>query len=483
MSDGGEGGTGVEPSPREPEPTVREPTVRESTVREPTVREPTEAVLRRRARRRAISRTFKVFATLAVVYFVILNIPGLRNAVDQLSDVKPGLLVVGLLLEMIALFCYSAMTKAALGTVGDHLSTLRLFRIQLSTRALSSLVPGGSAAGSALGYRLLTLSGVPGPDAGFALATAGLASAIMLNLILWAGLIVSIPIRGVNPLYGSAAIAGIILMGIAVAVIIGLIEGQARSEKILRRIARRFKFDEDRAGEAVRHIGGRMQELSADRVMLRRLVLWASLNWLIDAAALWVFIKSFGGNLVPDGLIIAFGLANVLAAIPITPGGLGIVEATYVPVLVGFGLPRATAVVGVVSYRIAQYWFPILLGGAIYLSLRVGPWAIDKGKLEPMRDVVAHVSARDETNLDFFERFPGSERTGQVLQPSSSEIRRIREEVGSTGSGPGNDHGSGNDHGPGSDDDPENHESSPVGVVDPLIDRDVRDSRDTPGHG
>ena len=59
---------------------------------------------------------------------------------------------------------------------------MRLFRIQLSTKALSSIVPGGSAAGSALAYRLMTLSGVNGPDAGFALATAGLGSAVVLNL-------------------------------------------------------------------------------------------------------------------------------------------------------------------------------------------------------------------------------------------------------------------------------------------------------------
>ncbi|MFZ9230652.1 MAG: lysylphosphatidylglycerol synthase transmembrane domain-containing protein, partial [Ilumatobacteraceae bacterium] len=270
--------------------------------------------LRRRIRRKAIIRTFKVLASLAVVYFLILNIPGLRNAVDQLSEVKPGLLVLGLGLELVALFCYSAMTKAALGSVADHLPTWRLFRIQLSTRALSSLVPGGSAAGSALGYRLLTVAGIPGPDAGFALATSGLASAVVLNLILWSGLIISIPIRGVNPIYGTAAIAGIILMGIAVAIIVGLIEGQERSEKLLRTVARRLHLNEDRAGEAVRHIGGRMQELSADRALLRRLVGWAAANWLIDAAALWVFLRSFGGSLSVDGLIVAFGLANVLAA-------------------------------------------------------------------------------------------------------------------------------------------------------------------------
>ena len=347
----------------------------------------------------------------------------MRNAVDQLSDVKPGLLVLGLVLELLALFCYSLMTRAALGPVGHHMSALHLFRIQLSTRALSSLVPGGSAAGSALGYRLMVASSVPGPDAGFALATAGLASAVVLNFILWSGLIVSIPLRGVNPVYGTAAIAGIILMGIAVAIIFGLIEGQERSERILRSVARRLHLNEDRAGEAVRHIGGRMQELAADRALLRRLIFWASANWLIDAAALWVFLRAFGGSVPPDGLIVAFGLANVLAAIPLTPGGLGIVEGTYVPVLVGFGLPRATSVVGVVSYRIAQYWLPIMIGGVCYLSLRVGPWAIERNKLEPMRDVVATMATGDEDILNFSERFPAKERTGQLPKPSVKQIQ------------------------------------------------------------
>ncbi len=368
-------------------------------------------------RRRAAGRTFKVLATVAVVYFIILNIPGLRNAVDQLGEVKPGLLVIGLVLSFTALLCYSVMTRHALGPVGAHLSLWRMFRIQLSTRALSSLVPGGSAAGSALGYRLLTVSNVPGPDAGFALATAGLASAVVLNFVLWFGLVVSIPLRGVNPVYGTAAIAGIILMGIAAAIIFGLIEGQHRSEKLLRAIARKLHMNEDRAGEAVRHIAGRMQELSEDRPLLRRLVMWATLNWLIDAAALWVFLRAFGGDLPIDGLIVAFGLANVLAAVPLTPGGLGVVEGVYVPVIVGFGLPRATAVVGVVSYRIAQYWLPIVVGGGSYLSLRVGPWSISKDRLEPLRDVVASVGSSEESILDFSERYPARERTREIPMP------------------------------------------------------------------
>ena len=62
-----------------------------------------------------------------------------------------------------------------------------------------------------------------------------------------------------------------------------------------------------------------------------------SLNWLLDAASLWVFVRAFGGALDIDALLVAFGLANIFAVIPITPGGLGIVEGVYIPTLIGFG--------------------------------------------------------------------------------------------------------------------------------------------------
>ena len=72
----------------------------------------------------------------------------------------------------------------------------------------------------------------------------------------------------------------------------------------------------------------------------------------------------------------------------------------------------------VVSYRIAQYWLPILVGGGSYLSLRVGPWAVSRDRLEPLRDVVATVATTEESILDFSERYPASERTREIPLPS-----------------------------------------------------------------
>lgn len=374
------------------------------------------------ARRRAFIRTLKVLATVAVLYFIVLSIPGLRRAASELSKVSPPLLVVGLLLELLALFSYSLLTKACLGAVGDHVSSWRLFRIQMSTKALSSLMPGGTAAGSALGYRLLVLSGVPGPDAGFAIATSGLGSAVMLNVVLWVGLVISIPLRGVNALYGYAALVGVILMAVAAFIVFGLMDGQGRAERALRWGARKVHLDEDRTGEAVRHISSRLGDLASDRALLKRVMGWALANWLLDAAALWVFLRAFGGSVPIDGLIVAFGLANVLAVIPITPGGLGTVEAILIGSLVGFGLPRATAAVGVVSYRLAQFWFPILLGGVMYVSLRVGPWSIERrDALRPLRDIVADQHPSHESLLDFSERYSMSDRTQPLTRPPGGE--------------------------------------------------------------
>jgi hypothetical protein len=85
---------------------------------------------------------------------------------------------------------------------------------------------------------------------------------------------------------------------------------------------------------------------------------------------LWVFIWSFGTVISPIDLLVAYGLANVLAAIPVTPGGLGVVEGVLIPTLVGFGVPHSQAILAVLAYRLVNFWIPIPIGGASYASLQ-----------------------------------------------------------------------------------------------------------------
>jgi hypothetical protein len=58
----------------------------------------------------------------------------------------------------------------------------------------------------------------------------------------------------------------------------------------------------------------------------------------------------------------AYGAAAVLAMIPITPGGLGFVEAGLTSLLTIAGVPAADALLATLAYRIVSFWLPLALG-------------------------------------------------------------------------------------------------------------------------
>lgn len=326
---------------------------------------------RRSAPAQAIRRTVGVLLLFLVVEYLILpQIAGVRKSASLLAHVQLGFVVVGALLEVAAIVAYARLTRDVLPR-GSRPGLWTVLRIDLATLSVSHLVPGGAAAGSALGYRLLGQAGLEGGDTAFALATQGIGSAVVLNLVLWIGLVVSIPLRGFNPLYGTAALAGAVMIGGFGVLVLLLMNGEARSARIIRAVARRAPFlDEDAATRLVHRLAARLRALVADRQLLYSAIGWAAANWLLDAASLWVFLLAYGSRVDIDALLVSYGLANVLGAIPLTPGGLGVVEAVLTSSLVGFGTPRGAAILGVISWRLVNFWLPIPAGGLAYLSLR-----------------------------------------------------------------------------------------------------------------
>ncbi len=102
-------------------------------------------------------------------------------------------------------------------------------------------------------------------------------------------------------------------------------------------------------------------------------LLWASLNWLLDAASLWCFVAAFGHLANPVELFAAYGIANVAGALPLTPGGLGVVDSITPLLLVGFGVTRSVATLGVLGWRVVNFWLPIPTGALAFVSLKVKP--------------------------------------------------------------------------------------------------------------
>ncbi len=323
---------------------------------------------------RPLRRITKILIFAFIVQFLVLpQIHGTRKALNQLGQVRFGYLFAGVALEASAIVSYAMLTRSVLPREGSP-SVVTLLRVQLSTLAFSHVAPGGTAAGSPLGYRLLTHAGVKGPEAGFALATQGMGSAVVLNVLLWLALVVSIPLNGFNPIYLAAAVVGVVAIGGFALLVVTLTRGEEKSARVLSAIASHLPLvNREGVTELVHRVAERLRELGTDRQLLKRAAAWAAANWLLDAASLWVFVAAFGYRVSVVGLLVAFGLANVLAAIPITPGGLGVVEAVLTSTLVGFGTPSTVAILGVATYRLLNFWLPIPLGAMAYVSLKVDP--------------------------------------------------------------------------------------------------------------
>ena len=149
----------------------------------------------------------------------------------------------------------------------------------------------------------------------------------MLNIIFWFFLLISIPLNGYNPLYGFAALAGVLLLSAFGGTVLLLTKDRHGAADRLHRIATHVPFvNPDRISALVQHVADRLEILLRNRQLLTHALIWAAANWLFDAASLWVFILAFGHVISPVDLMVAYGLANILAVIPITPSGLGVVE-------------------------------------------------------------------------------------------------------------------------------------------------------------
>ena len=329
-----------------------------------------------RTKRRWIPRNVKITLLVLVVFFVIEVVlpPELHSArkeIHQLNHLNFLWLVLGAAVEVASLAAYAELTHTVLSPGAPK--RFKLFRINMWALAVSHVLPGGTVPGTAVSYRLLTESDVEGNTAAFGLATQGIGSAVVLNGLFWLALLISIPLNGYNPYYGFAAILGVLLLSIFGGLVILLTRGEKQADRFLNRLVSHIPFVRPQAVAAlVKKVADRMKVLAENPHLLYRASIWAAANWLLDASSLWVFLFAFGAHVDPIDLLVAYSLANILAVIPITPGGLGVVEFITISVLTGFGVRAGAATAGVLSWRLVNFWLPIPFGGGSFLSLRLG---------------------------------------------------------------------------------------------------------------
>ncbi|MCB0997613.1 MAG: UPF0104 family protein [Acidimicrobiales bacterium] len=345
-----------------------------------------------RLTRRSVGGIAKLLVLAFVVHtFVVPQVGGARAALSTVSGVSPWMVAVAVAAEIAAIVSYGELTLTLLPRQ-RHLSLAFCTGTALASMGINHVLPGGAATTAAVNYRIYGRAGVPRAELAFALGAQAIGSAAVLNLILWCALLASIPVSGFHPIYASAAGVGAALLLVLGAAILALQRGRERLAHEGSRILGRLPFIEPESVErAVRTVGAQLDALVHTEGVLLRATVAAGLNWLLDAAALWLMLDAFGPRPPIVGLLVAYGLANVIAAIPITPGGLGVVEAVLIPTLIGFGTPAAVAAVGVVAYRLVSFWLPIPTGVACYaLLMRRTPEPHPRGVSALLGDIIEH---------------------------------------------------------------------------------------------
>jgi len=358
-----------------------------------------------------LRRGVLIFILLLIIeYLVVPELVGAGRDLHLLGRVNTLWVVAGLLLEGASLFCYGLLTRALLppGSVDPGLS--RLFRIDLAAAAIAHVVPAGTVGSAGIGYRLFTAEGIKGNDAAVMMATKGLGSTLVLNVLLWLSLVISIPLAGFHPIYVTVAVTGAVLLLAIAALGFGITRQSKRASRVLRAAGNRIPgLTGDRLERAIREAGNSLSALARDRRVLVISLTWASLNWLLDAASLWCFMAAFGRFVNPAELFAAYGIANVAGVLPVTPAGLGVIDSVAPLLLVSFGVTRSVATLGVLGWRLVNFWLPIPAGAAAYVSLKVPHGA----GLKAIRAALATMMTRN-----------GPQHENQQPEPSDPQASR-----------------------------------------------------------
>lgn len=329
---------------------------------------------RHRPRTRRIVHGVLFVALVAGVFGLLPRLGGLTHAAAGLRHARPGFVAAAIMAQAVSLGCYALLYRRVLASLGARLSFWLAARVTLASFLVSHVTPFGSATGTLVNVSTLEARGIAASTTGEAIGLTSLVSAVALIALFGTGLVATAG-RHVSATY--LKIAGIalvlVVLVLAIALLVGAHPGVA--ERAARRAAcwaRHIRRSID--PEKVAQTSGTLVRLARSALTGRAFAQsygFASADLLFDLLSLDLMFLAFGYQPGFGPLAVAYAAANIASAIPLTPGGLGVIEVTLVAITVGFGAPRATAVIAVLGYRVVNYWLPLLPGAVAYLRLRL----------------------------------------------------------------------------------------------------------------
>jgi putative heme transporter len=307
--------------------------------------------------------------TAVSLYLVAPSLIETLGSWDDLATIAPGWLAAMAALQGAALVSLWALQRLAM-RVRDWYAVVTS---QMAGGALAKIAPAGGAVGAALQYRLLVQSGIERTK-----VVGGLTAANLLAF----GVVLALPLLAVPSLFRG---------GVNRSLIEGAVIGVAVFAALTGVCATMLAFDRPLAwvGRTVQRIRNRLRPRAEpltrfperllrerDRILTtlgprwKRALLATVARWAFDYATLLAALAAVGSHPRPGLVLLAFCTAQVLAQIPVTPGGLGFVEAGLTATLTLAGVSAGDAVLATFAYRFFSYWLPMPLGFAALLLHR-----------------------------------------------------------------------------------------------------------------
>lgn len=324
---------------------------------------------RNRAARKGI-RWVLFGATLAIlVHVVLLALPGIRHSASAIRSANLWLVALALVAEVLSNAALPEVYRRSLKALGEDVGYRRALSVSMGMFTVGHVLPGGGAAAAVWGVRRLANLGVDAATATTAVILGGTLGMTTLGGIVFVGAALSLARGDVSPVYAAAV--GLVLLALASLGIAAwkAVRSPAARHRMLGVIEAALEKVRIRADVAAwRASVDAMAAAVANRRAMLKIVRWSALNWVTDIAALWLMFLAFGYRMHIGVLVVGYGVANLLAAFPVVPGGLGLVEAGFAGTYAAFGVPGSITVVAVLAYRLVSYWLPVLAGVPGYLG-------------------------------------------------------------------------------------------------------------------
>ena len=294
-----------------------------------------------------------LLATASVVALYVL--------VPQFSQINPQELIAtaewkwaGIALIASSL-TYFASTALLLSFISVPVNRIRALQAQLAA-SFATLVTPPTLGSVAVNIRFLSRAGVSGPAA----ATAVGVSQVVIFFIHVLLLVVFGVVAGTQTDFSfrPSRITLVIFVVIFALLILGFSINQIRNW-ILNKTRPIFT----QAGPTLAIIAQQPQRL------LLSVLASISLNFAY-VVAFYSSLNAFGSDISFATAAFVYLAGATLGQAAPTPGGIGAVEAALVAGLTASGIPSGTALSGVLLYRVATFWLPVLPGWYAFANLQ-----------------------------------------------------------------------------------------------------------------